>query len=385
MKILFSSTPGDGHINPLVPLATALSTEGHDVAFATSAEHASKLRGHGFTWFDCGPDNDTLTSRLIPRLGELPPLTSPDYFPWVISRRYAIGDAPDRVADLLAVARTWQPDLLIFESCDLATPIVSAVAGIPAVHHSFGRAFATRCYAESMPYIESLWERYGAGPPPLCGMYENTFVDICPAAIQGSGVPPSARSMAMSPVGPPPLDPAPEWMAHLPDRQSVYVTLGTVFNRIGQFRIFLEAFAQMDLNLIMTIGNDNDPAALGQPPPNVFIERFVAQDLLLPHVSAVVTHAGSGSMLAALSHGTPLLMLPLAADQYENAHACSTFGAARMLIPAQLTPDLLAEELQLLLSDNTSYIDRARVVSAEIVTMPTPAEVARSISESLWC
>ncbi len=385
MKMLFSSTPGDGHINPILPLATALAVGGHNVAFATSPEHAPKLRGHGFEWFSCGPDNDTLTSRLLPHLGELPPLTSPDYFPWVISRRYAIGDAPDRVADLLGIVRTSQPDLLIFESCDLATPIVSASTGIPAVHHSFGRAFASRCYTDSMPYIEALWKRFSDGPPPLCGMYENNkFVDICPTAIQGSGVPSSASSLAMSPAGPPPLDPAPEWIAQLPDRQSVYVTLGTVFNRIDQFRMFIEAFAEMNVNLIMTIGNSNDPADLGTPPPNVFIERFVAQDLILPYVSAVVTHAGSGSMLAALSHGTPLLMLPLAADQYENARACSSFGAARMLTPGQITPDLLAEELQLVLSE-TAYSDRARLVSDEIVTMPTPAEVARSISESLGC
>ena len=385
MKMLFSSTPGDGHINPLVPLATALTAEGHHVAFATSAEHASKLGGHGFKWFGCGPDNDTLTSRLLPHLGDLPALTSPDYFPWVISRRYAIGDAPDRVADLLAIVSTWHPDLLIFESCDLATPIVSAATGIPAVHHSFGRAFAPRCYAESMPYVESLWERFGAGPPPLCGMYENNkFVDICPTTIQSSGVPSSASSLAMSPAGPPPLDPAPHWIAQLPDRQSVYVTLGTVFNPIDRFRMFLEAFAQMNLNLIMTIGNDNDPADLGTPPPNVFIERFVAQDLLLPYVSAVVTHGGSGSMLAALSHGSPLFMLPRAADQYENAYACSSFGAARMLTPALFTPDLLAEELRLVLSD-TSYAERARLVRNEIITMPTPADVARSIAESLGC
>jgi len=381
MKILFSSTPGDGHINPLVPLASALNVDGHDVAFATSVEHASKVRGHGFEWFGCGPDNDTLTSRLLPQLGDLPPLTSPDYLPWVVSRRYAIGDAPDRLADLRAIVGTWQPDLLIFESCDLATPIISAATGIPAVHHSFGRASPARCYAESMPYVEPLWKQFGASPPPLCGMYENSkFIDICPTAIQSTGVPSSTFSLAMSPMGPPPLEVAPPWIAQMPDRQTVYVTLGTVFNRIDQFRRFLEAFAHMDLNLIMTIGNDNDPADLGTPPPNVFVERFVAQDLLLPHVSAVVTHAGSGSMLAALAQGVPMLMLPRAADQYENAHACSSFGAARMLIPAQLTVDLLAAELQLVLSDQ-SYGERARLVREQIITLPTPAEVAHSLAE----
>jgi len=136
----------------------------------------------------------------------------------------------------------------------------------------------------------------------------------------------------------------------------------------------------MDLNLILTIGNANDPADLGTPPPNVFIDRFVAQNLLLPHVSAVVTHAGSGSMLAALAQEVPTLMLPRAADQYENAHACRSFGAARMLIPAQLTVDLLAAELQLVLSDQ-SYAERARLVREQIITLPTPAEVAHSLAE----
>ena len=384
MRTLFSSTPGDGHINPLVPLATALTADGHQVAFATSAEHAPKLRAHGFTWFECGPDSDTLTSRLVPHLGDLPALASPDYFPWVVSRRYAIADARDRVTDLETIVSTWRPDLLIFESCDLATPIVSAVTGIPAIHHSFGRAFAPACYAESMPYIEPVWERFGAGrPPPLCGMYENKrFVDICPRSIQSTGVSSSASVLTMSPAAPAPPEAAPQWIAQLPDRLSVYVTLGTVFNRIHEFRVFLEAFAEMELNLIMTIGSDNDPAELGTPPTNVIIERFVAQDLLLPHVNAMVTHAGSGSMLAALSHGVPMLMLPRAADQYENASACSWFGVARMLTPATVTPDLLAEELRLVLSDET-YAERGREVRSEILTMPTPANVAAAIAESL--
>jgi UDP:flavonoid glycosyltransferase YjiC (YdhE family) len=380
MKTLFSSTPGDGHINPLLPLSLALAARGHQVAFATSEEHAPKLRAQGFTWFPCGPDTDTLTSRLLPYLSDLPTLTSADYFPFVISRRYAIGDAPDRVADLQAIVGAYRPDLLVFESCDLATPIVSAATGIPGVHHSFGRAFAPACYAESARYVESLWARLGADPPPLCGMYENnTFVDICPTSIQSAGVPSSASVLAMSPASPPSPETPPPWLTQLPDRPSVYVTLGTVFNRIGQFRVLLEAFADMDCNLIMTIGNDNDPSDLGPQPPNVFIERFVPQDLLLPHVSAMVTHAGSGSTLAALSHGVPMLMLPRAADQYENSHACTSAGVARMLTPDVVTPDLLAEELQAILSE-VSYKRRARAVRDEIDAMPTPANVAASIA-----
>ncbi len=128
----------------------------------------------------------------------------------------------------------------------------------------------------------------------------------------------------------------------------------------------------------MTIGNDNNPSDLGPQPPNVVIERFVSQDLLLPHVSAVVTHAGSGSTLAALSHGVPMLMLPRAGDQYENSHACASAGVARMLTPDVVTPDLLAVELRTILSE-ASYTERARAIRDEIDVMPTPADVAAAI------
>ncbi len=380
MKTLFSTTPGDGHVNPLLPLSRALAALGHHVAFATSDEQASKLRAEGFTWFACGPDSDTLKSRFRTFLGDRPPLASADFLPFVLSRRFAIGDAPERVADLRAIVDSYRPDLLVFETCDLAAPIVAAATGIPGVHHSLGRAFAAACYTESAPYVESLWRQHGANPPPLCGMYDHhTYVDICPMRIQGRGVPSSTRVLPMSPAVPPPPDVAPPWLTQLPDRPSAYVTLGTVFNSLDQFRVLLEAFADVDCNLILTIGNDNDPSELGPQPPNVHIERFVSQALLLPHVSAVVTRAGSGSMLAALSHAVPMLMLPQGADQYENANACTSAGVARMLTPDMVTPDRLAQELRSILSE-ASYGTCARAVRDEIDAMPTPASVAASIA-----
>ncbi len=380
MKTLFSATPGDGHINPLLPLSRALAALGHHVAFATSGEQARKLRAEGFTWFACGSDGDTLKSRFQSYLGDRPALASADYLPFVVSRRYAIGDAPERVIGLRTIADSYRPDLLVFESCDLAAPIVAAATGIPGVHHSLGRAFASACYTESAPYVESLWRQLGVNPPPLCGMYEhNTYVDICPKSIQGRGVPSSSIVRAMSPAFPPAADAPPPWLAQLPDRPSAYVTLGTVFNRLDQFRVLLEAFADVDCNFILTIGNDNDPSALGLQPPNVLIERFISQDSLLPHVSAMVTHAGSGSMLAALSHAVPMLMLPQGADQHENASACTSTGVARMLTPDMVTPNRLVEELRSILSD-ASYGIRARAVRDEIDAMPTSASVAASIA-----
>ena len=43
MRILFTSCPAYGHVNPMLPLAHQARLAGHDVAFATGAELAPEL------------------------------------------------------------------------------------------------------------------------------------------------------------------------------------------------------------------------------------------------------------------------------------------------------------------------------------------------------
>ena len=151
MRVLFSSTPGDGHIYPLLPLAQALKARNHDVAFATSTEHARVIEGGGFGWFPSGVTGDELNRRIGVYLTDLPPLTSSAYFPFVIEHRYALADTPDRLSDLETLTAEWRPDLIVFESCDLAAPIAAATRGVPVVHHSFGRALAAACDGSRTP------------------------------------------------------------------------------------------------------------------------------------------------------------------------------------------------------------------------------------------
>ena len=57
---------------------------------------------------------------------------------------------------------------------------------------------------------------------------------------------------------------------------------------------------------------------LGSLPGNVHVSRVIPQSLLLPRCSAVVSHGGSGTLLAALAHGLPQVCLPQAADQLRH-------------------------------------------------------------------
>ncbi len=103
---------------------------------------------------------------------------------------------------------------------------------------------------------------------------------------------------------------------------------------------------------------------------------------MLPHVQATVCHGGSGSTLAALAHGVPMLMLPQAADQFDNASACQEIGAALALMPDEVSSQSIRSAVTTLLND-PSFRESAQRVAKEISGMQTPAEVLAILTDRL--
>jgi UDP:flavonoid glycosyltransferase YjiC (YdhE family) len=58
----------------------------------------------------------------------------------------------------------------------------------------------------------------------------------------------------------------------------------------------------------------------------VFVERYIPQSLLLPYCDLVVTHGGHNTVLASLHQGLPLVIVPITADQPDNAARCEALG-----------------------------------------------------------
>ncbi len=112
-----------------------------------------------------------------------------------------------------------------------------------------------------------------------------------------------------------------------PDRPSVLVSLSSTFqNQQGLLQRIIDALGALDVNAVVTLG------------PAMEKERFSARDnvrlmtsaphsILLPKVDAVITHAGHGTVMRALSFGKPLLCLPMGRDQLDNAALVAHHGA----------------------------------------------------------
>ena len=163
-----------------------------------------------------------------------------------------------------------------------------------------------------------------------------------------------------------------DWLEARPGRPAIYVTLGTIFHQESGdlFPRILAGLTGLDANIVVTVGREIDPTELGPQPEIVHIERFIPQDALLPHCDAVISHAGSGSVIGALAFGVPLVLLPMGADQPLNADRCDALGVAKVLDPITAdTADVSAAVTSVL--DNPAFRRAAGQLRDEAAAQPT--------------
>ena len=382
VRVLFTTTPGWGHIHPMVPLARAFVDRGDTVAWAATASVAPRLEQEGFTVLAAGQSLEVSFAeamRRFPEIQDLPPTERPNAF---FPHFFGAVQAPAMLTDLLPVARTFEPDGLVCDQAELAGPIVAALLGVPNVTHSFGGLIPAVRLEGAARAVAPVWEAHGLDPRPYAGTYDHLYLDIYPPSMKSADDSHVPFSQLLRPetfvtgeeVPLPPLI-----TAHSAT-PLVYVTFGTVFNSNPELvSTVLAGVRDLPVRVVLTLGPSADPDAVGPQPAHVHVARYIPQTQLLPHSAAVVSHAGSGTLLAALARGLPQLCLPQAADQFGNAAACVAAGAGRALLPGTVTVDSVRAEMEHVLTDG-AYRAAAERVAAEIRAMPSPAEVADLIA-----
>jgi MGT family glycosyltransferase len=168
----------------------------------------------------------------------------------------------------------------------------------------------------------------------------------------------------------------------LPHERTVHLTLGTIFHgATAVFETVLAGLRPLPVNVIVALGPGADPRRLGDQPAHVLVTHFAPHAALLPYCDALITQGGAGTILAALCHGLPHLILPQGADQFLNAATAERAGVAMQLPPPELTPEAVTIAVERLLHDDTIRINAERV-QAEIATMPTADAVLETIVAS---
>jgi UDP:flavonoid glycosyltransferase YjiC (YdhE family) len=374
MRILCTSNPLVGHWLPMLPLARAAQEAGHDVVIATGPDAVPEIERRAFATWSIGADLETIQTGLRSRPRS--PAETDEERTVADGLAMFADPAIARARDLLDRAADWRPDLVVQEIYELGGTYVPARLH---VLHGLGAHYPNFI---TLAELALAHVRTTLGEPARRSpMADTPYVDPFPPTLQPPDDHPFTDVIAMQ-VGAGqvrPGDVLPESVVALPHKRTVYLTLGTLFNGAADFDVPLEALRELPVNVVVTCGYDVDPMAFEPLPRNVAVERWVSQALLLPRCSAVICHAGAGTLMGALAYGLPVVCLPRGADQFANAAQVTRTGAGITLLPGQVSVESIRDATHRVL-DKESYAAAARKLRSEIELLPDPAAVVEELT-----
>lgn len=288
----------------------------------------------------------------------------------VVRRAYAGSIARERAARVRELVASWRPDVVVRDEMDFGAAVAAEALGLP---HAAVTVIAAGGFAGPDVVGEVLDAlRCEHGLPPDDGMlHRHLTVVPVPPGFRDPWDPVPGRVVHVRPAG---------WTAERSPESLVLVTLGTVFAQESGdlFSRVVEGVRDLPVDVLVTVGPALDPGELGPQPSHVRVERHVPVADVLPRCSAVVSHGGSGTVVAALAAGVPCVLLPMGADQPQNADRCVALGVGRALDAVTARPADVRKALAAVHRE-PSYRTAAEALRAEVAALPGPERAAEEL------
>jgi len=404
-RIVLNTFGSFGDLHPYLAIAIELKRRGHSPLVATSEVYRAKVEAEGIEFAAVRPD----VGELMGQTEFLKRLWDPKHGSKYLLRDYILPKVVEAFEDLSEVCEG--ADLLVTHAAAYAGPIVAEVqkrrwislALQPAIlfstydppvvapalwaarFYGMGRwvfagmlqaaRFETRRWAKPVarlreklglprganPVIEGQFSPYGtlalfsahfARPQPDWPVNSKTtgFVSYDK---RGEGFGPQADSQALD--------------AFLNVGQApVVFTLGSsAVMAAGQFfEESINAVKALGMRAVLLIGKTDKPPKIESN--SIFVTDYAPYSQLLPRAAATVHQGGIGTTAQALRAGKPMMIVPWAHDQPDNAARCERLGVSRTVRRDTYRHELVAGELDRLLSDAT-YANQARRLAGRLV------------------
>lgn len=356
MRVLFTIYPNSlAHLYPVVPLAWAFQSAGHEVRVATHHSSAEMIKGTGLTPVplgnpeqvpvrlteDCSqPAHPDLVLQYADAMG----LSVEDREHWIVFFQYLMNPISDYVrvdrdeaSDLVEFAKVWKPDLILWDPTHPAGGVAGKVAGCAHARllisqDQFGwsvdRLTESRDALRAAGLDENplatllapLAEKYGLAVDQelLVGQFT---VD---PMLEDFRLPTTTKKVPMRQV--PYVDPQvfSEWLHQRPEQtrcdccgrrgtRRVALSLGESTRRFipgdwDRAPKILKACAGLDdIEFIATL-DKMQLADVDDVPANVRTFDWVPLTALMPSCSTLIHHGGNGTYAAALANQVPQLV-----------------------------------------------------------------------------
>ncbi|MFI6457884.1 activator-dependent family glycosyltransferase [Streptosporangium amethystogenes] len=422
MRILFTTYPERTHFLLLAPLAWALRTAGHEVRVAVQPKFAHVVTQAGLTAVPIGTDRDLW--QYLGRLKEMADAKKE----WTGSKEvgwptpYAAAEWPAEdvtwdylhagyelqirqwhkqsntpmINSLVEFAQSWQPDLVIWEPTTYAGAIAAKACGAAHARLLIGADVygITRDHFLRLRAERPVEDRSDPMADWLGGYARRYGFEFDEDMITGQFtidmLPPSLRMRADLKYAPLRYTQyggaavVPKWLWTRPERTRVAITMGlTVTDRDVGYPVdvqdLFDALGDLDVEVIATIVEE-EQAKLDRVPDNIRMVPYVPLQALLPTCSAVIHHAGVGTLASTALQGLPQLALPWDVDQPALAERLAARGAGLAVHATKATGPVVRENLLRLLNE-PAFLEGAARLREEFLAMPTPNEFVPRLLE----
>lgn len=379
MKVLFTSAAAESHLAPLLPFAEAVRARGHEVRIAVLPRLGQVVTDRGFAHLPLDGPTDEMRAAFSKRVAGLPmsemeKVYRADFFIGLLSKTAAPG--------LARALEDWRPDLIVRETTECAGLMAAEIHGIRHIRHEIVNGRAEEAFGtEQLDAFNALRAAVSLPPAAPDHLAREVSVSAHPQALDAT-----RRVNTLSPLRyladrPAAADPeaGAEWRP-VDGVPLVYATFGTVAGVNDRtkpvYRAAMAALAELPVRALFTTGANAVPDLFDHIAGNVSVRPFVPQAEVLPHARLVLCHGGSGTVIAALAQGLPTVIVPMFADQPDNAAALDAggFGVA----VTEPSPETIRAAILKAL-DDAEMRERAAQAAAEIAAMPPAAEVAAQV------
>ena len=380
MWFVFNILGADGHFFPLVPLARELEEAGHEVTFVTGPGYCERVERRGFTVVAVD-ERGVASADAGERRTAMRGLRGDERV------RFAYRNILDRsvahARGLVDLCRGRHPDVIIRETTALGGWLAAEVLDVPGASFEFSPTRPARRAAVMGDLLQAARAEMGLAPDETLASLDRwlTILGGPPGWFPPEVFGPTTH--LFQPPEDPPTDGAlPDWFAAMPDRPTVYVTLGGALNQTpGVFEMVFEAVADLNANVIATVGRTVDPAGFSPQPDHVHVEQFIPQSLLLPECDALIAHGGYGSLMGALRHGLPVVAIPLAVpDNPINAARVEKLGVGIAIKEDSRSATSILQAARAVLEE-PAYGATARDLAAKMAELPPFTHSARLLEQ----
>jgi UDP:flavonoid glycosyltransferase YjiC (YdhE family) len=382
-RFLFVVPPLAGHVNPTVAVGAELASRDHDVAWAG---HASVLARLLPPHAERHPTDRTLTAGDLSAIAaRAQGLRGAEAFRF-LWKDFIVPLGEAMLPEVEAAVERFAPDVLVVDQQAIAGALVARRRGLRwatsattsseladpfVVFPMFGTWVADE--------LRAFQQREGISAAEAAQgdlrFSEQLVVAFSTEELVGGGPFPPEWLFAGPAIGMRPVWAEFPWSWLDPQRHHVLITLGTV-NAASGGRFLHAAVAAAerlaDRLQVIVVAPDG---MLKATSPSVLVRPSVPQLELLPHLHAVVCHAGHNTVCETLAHGIPLVVAPIRDDQPIIAQQVVDAGAGIRLKYGRVTSDEIFEALAAVL-ETPSYRQAALRIQASFRAAGGPSAAA---------